>query len=331
MIYLNYKIEFNNTYLIIKLIMDYFSYFIPEKALFGCYPNQELIKQLENLHVKYIINLTSSNEDKITPYRSDTIIFINYPIKDRYIPEDIQSFSAFIVKISNLINNLSSNEKIYIHCKGGHGRSGVVVACLLAYINKISPEKALELTNKYHNNRLKMKDKWRKIGSPQTGKQKKFVYNLFKPFYYNKAVKKGSTVGFSNFSQHPIDVPEIGIFPTAESVFQAYKNINNKEYVEKMKKVENPYLAKIIGNKCEVNENWYNLRYKIMKNIIQLKFEQHKDFKINLLNTGLKHIYNQNYDIYWGKIINNDGENKLGEILMEVRNNYFLKLSINSK
>jgi len=70
---------------------------------------------------------------------------------------------------------LTNNEKIYIHCRGGHGRAGLVVACILSSICKISAIEAIKQTNEFHNNRKIMKIRWRKLGSPQTKKQKDFI------------------------------------------------------------------------------------------------------------------------------------------------------------
>ena len=155
--------------------MNNCAFFIPSKALFGGFPTQDEVNELENSGVRYFVNLTCDTEDKIFPYNTN-YINIQFPIRDRNVPEDINSFSEFIVNISNIINNLDNNELVYIHCKGGHGRSGIVVACILCYLYKISAEQAIECTTNYHNTRINMKEKWRKIGSPQTVAQKSFVY-----------------------------------------------------------------------------------------------------------------------------------------------------------
>lgn len=169
--------------------MDTSSYFIKDKALFGSYPSESAVKELESNGVKYFVNLTYDNEDKITQYTSDTSIIISYQIKDRSIPEDIHSFTELIIHIADIIKHLNPHEKIYIHCKGGHGRAGLVVACLICFLFNYSAYDALQYTSKCHNNRLVMRDKWRKIGSPQTYCQKKFVYQIFRPVNYTRMCK----------------------------------------------------------------------------------------------------------------------------------------------
>jgi len=165
--------------------MDYSSEFIKDKALFGSYPTQENVYDFENIGVRYFIDLTCSSEKNLTPYKTQ-YKYIRYPIADQKVPTNWKSFSQFIVSISETILSLKDNEKIYIHCKGGHGRSGVVVSCLLCYMYNITPEESLETTSSCHSKRKIMKEKWRKIGSPQTRLQKNFVFKFFEPLYVYK-------------------------------------------------------------------------------------------------------------------------------------------------
>lgn len=168
--------------------MDTCSYFIKDKALFGSYPSDVSVKELEDNGVRYFVNLTYDDEDKIKQYHTNYQI-ITYNIKDRSVPHDLLTFTQFISHLADIIKQLKISEKIYIHCKGGHGRSGLVVACLICYIFKLSPYEALNYTSKCHSNRSVMRDKWRKIGAPQTHLQKKFVHQLFRPINYARMFK----------------------------------------------------------------------------------------------------------------------------------------------
>ena len=62
-----------------------------------------------------------------------------------------------------------------------------------------------------------------------------------------------------------------------------------------------------------------------MENIIQLKFEQHEDFRTNLLNTGLRPIVEHTKDdAFWGDDgIDGKGQNILGKILTNIRNRWY--------
>ena len=118
---------------------------------------------------------------------------------------------------------MEKDQKVYLHCKGGHGRSGIVVACILCHIYSILPEEALRLTTAYHSQRPTMRPKWREIGSPQTRQQKSFVVRMFKPMYFYRAYRQGHTTGFSNYSSHPVTISELGKFPTSGQAFSSIK------------------------------------------------------------------------------------------------------------
>lgn len=155
------------------------SSFFAANGLFGSWPSQDDIAALLKWGVDVIINLASANERKVTPYTvpPDTnVTVINFPIKDTSIPDDRIAFCSLVVKICDF---LSKGMKVYIHCKGGHGRSGLLVAAVIAYNRHISPHDAIALTNEYHSSRRVMKEIWRSIGSPQTDNQKKFVIDMF--------------------------------------------------------------------------------------------------------------------------------------------------------
>ena len=168
-----------------KIEMDRSNWFIEEKAIFGGFPKQEEVEDLEAIGVRYFLDLTRSNERGITPYNTE-YSYENYPIFDRSCPIDKISFGKLVVKYGRIINDLPPGEKVYIHCRGGHGRSGLVASCLLAWIKKIPPQEAMEIANRYHFHRMQIREKWRRIGVPQTRVQKNFVLSFFKPVIITK-------------------------------------------------------------------------------------------------------------------------------------------------
>lgn len=153
------------------------SYFYKEKALFGGFPTQEEVLLLESLGVTWFVDLTSGKERKTTPYTT-CFNYIPYPITDQRVPSDIVGFVRFIYRLLSVIVQPNS-EKVYIHCKGGHGRSGLVAATLLCLLEEISPDEAIRRVTHSHNQRSLMKAKWRRIGSPQTRAQVNFLFSAF--------------------------------------------------------------------------------------------------------------------------------------------------------
>lgn len=153
------------------------SSFFCENGLFGAWPTQEEVEELEKWGVNVFINLANEKEKKVTPYTtSPSTEVISHPIPDRSIPRDKIKFCSLVIEVCRY---LSLGKKVYIHCKGGHGRAGMLVAAVLAYKYKISASEAIRLTTKFHSEREIMKKKWRDIGAPQTINQKMFVSSLF--------------------------------------------------------------------------------------------------------------------------------------------------------
>ena len=306
--------------------MEFCSYFIKEKALFGGYPTNNSKNELREQGVMVFVDLTTEQErENLEKYfLDDELFYINYPIEDRKIPIDPYDFTIFIAFLAKVIRKLPNKKKIYIHCKGGHGRAGIVVACLLCFMYNMAPESALELTTRYHSERKTMRAKWRTLGSPQTRTQKGFVIRLCKPIHFYKAYKQSPTTGFSNFSEHLIKIEDFGEFNTSEAAFQAYKEPDNKEYVTKMENIKIPRIAKDLGRKCKLREDWFDVRNNFMKNILKLKIEQHPEVKTNLLNTFLRPIIEHTKaDVYSENLNSVFVKNRLGKMWMKVKNDIY--------
>jgi ribA/ribD-fused uncharacterized protein len=302
--------------------MERSSYFIKNRALFGSYPTQQEIEELEKEGVRFFVDLTFKDERKIVPYNTK-YRYISFPIIDRQIPDNNIKFACFIQCLTSIIRNLKNGELFYLHCKGGHGRSGVVVAVLLCYMFGLSPEQALEHTTRYHSRRIVMRDKWRKLGSPQTFPQKNFVYFFCKPVNFYRAYKTGFTAGFSTFSPHPVTIDDLGTFLTCEAAIQAYKDPSNNEFIKKLQETVNPINAKNLGKKIIV-ENWDELAPNLMLRILKFKFDQHPEIKKTLLSTRLcPLIQHTRGDNFWGDGGDGSGMNYLGKQLMKLRESYY--------
>lgn len=121
------------------------NYYKVEDSIYaGEYPfavNQMLgIKKLDVLKqigVTTIIDLTECGE--LFDY-SNTLCNINhyrFPIKDRNIPNSLEK----VYNLMSYIDNAKSeNGTIYIHCWGGVGRTGTIVACWLVYNGQAAKE-----------------------------------------------------------------------------------------------------------------------------------------------------------------------------------------------
>lgn len=125
---------------------------------------------------------------------------------------------------------------------------------------------------------------------------------------------------FSNFSKHPIKIND-KMYKTVEHYFQSRK-FKDLEYRRKIRKAENPLIAKRLGGtrNIKLRSDWEEIKDDVMYKAVYTKFKQHKDIRKILLNTGNSIIIeNSPYDYYWGCGKTGIGKNKLGKILMKVR------------
>lgn len=125
---------------------------------------------------------------------------------------------------------------------------------------------------------------------------------------------------FSNF--YPQGFEENGVYwPTVEHYFQAMK-FNDLVYQEKIRNARTPKQAKDLGRtrKLPIRADWDLARDSVMKYALQKKFN-HPTLKKLLKNTGTRKLIESSpYDRYWGCGSDGSGENRLGYLLMEVRN-----------
>jgi N-glycosidase YbiA len=125
---------------------------------------------------------------------------------------------------------------------------------------------------------------------------------------------------FSNFSPHPIVLKGV-TWPTSEHYFQAQKFAGTPDE-EEVRRAKSPMVAARTGRsrKRPLREDWESVKDEIMHEAVLAKFTQHADLREILLGTGdaeiVEHTEN---DRYWGHGGDGTGQNRLGQILMKVR------------
>lgn len=121
----------------------------------------------------------------------------------------------------------------------------------------------------------------------------------------------------SNFWEVDILIPPF-LYKSVEAAYQASKTHDIADKL-KISKFEKPAIAKNYGEMVDIQEDWEDIKLNIMKNLLDQKFT-YPDLRRMLLSTGDKHLVEGNYwgDIYWG-VCKDVGENHLGLLLMEVR------------
>jgi ribA/ribD-fused uncharacterized protein len=129
---------------------------------------------------------------------------------------------------------------------------------------------------------------------------------------------------FSNLYRREIEF-EGSVYPTAEHAYQAGK-ARKSEVRAWLMSAPSPALLAMAAHGLyywDVSPGWSTLKFDRMKRILKVKYSQHEDMKILLLSTGtLRLVESATVDSpvnrLWGEV-NGKGQNKLGQLLMEVR------------
>ena len=125
---------------------------------------------------------------------------------------------------------------------------------------------------------------------------------------------------FSNFSRHAITLKGKR-WPTSEHYFQAQK-FAGTEHEEEVRQCKTAREAANKGRsrKLPLRRDWESVKDEIMREAVRAKFTQHDNLKAILLGTGdAKLVEHTTNDSYWGDGGDGSGKNRLGQILMQVR------------
>ena len=125
---------------------------------------------------------------------------------------------------------------------------------------------------------------------------------------------------FSNFAHYPMRLYGRD-WPTVEHFFQAQK-FPDTDYEEAIRQARSPAKAKAMGRtrRLRLRRDWERAKDGIMREAVWAKFSQHADIRAVLVATGDAVIVEDSpTDAYWGAGAHGGGKNKLGRILMSVR------------
>lgn len=148
---------------------DYGNWIIPGRLMCGPYPGLDNINFYNDIDSKHNIDMIL--EDGIDTFiclqEEEKFIdkgpsyarfirkecqYIHLPIKDGSVP----SRKDFIKNLVGIVRELERGRKIYIHCAGGHGRTGLYVCALIMILYKTDLGNALHITQYLHDKRRKI-------------------------------------------------------------------------------------------------------------------------------------------------------------------------------
>ncbi len=128
---------------------------------------------------------------------------------------------------------------------------------------------------------------------------------------------------FSNFSPHPINLQGT-YWSTVEHYYQAQKFVGTPDAVviPVIHAAPTPQAAAALGRDRtrSVRPDWEQVKIQVMHEAVLIKFLTHIDIQSILISTGDRLIVeNSPTDCYWGCGGDKTGQNHLGKILMNVR------------
>ena len=134
---------------------------------------------------------------------------------------------------------------------------------------------------------------------------------------------RGDWAVFSNFYHSPVKLDGVQ-YPTVENAFQAAKTLNPEE--RKVFTTCRPDEAKRYGRKVKLREDWEQVKEAVMLRLLMQKFKPGTENFEKLLSTGDGRIVEGNtwHDNIWGdcqcqRCVNTPGKNRLGNLLMAIR------------
>lgn len=225
---------------------------------------KEKIKIFEKSGINDFIDLTEEGE--LLPYAdhlNSDMRHYRFPIKDCQVPTSLTQMLDIVTCIYNL---KSEYHKIYVHCWGGVGRTGTVVACWYVY-NGYSADEALSKLD-YHKkfcpkSRIRMK-------SPTYESQKKYVYDFEKYIIYenlyptkNNNLIMGAICGDiigSSYEHYPTKTLTFSLFDN-HSKFTDDSVLTIATMDALMKKIDFSMSYKYWGNRyrgCGFGSTFYN-------------------------------------------------------------------------
>jgi ribA/ribD-fused uncharacterized protein len=127
---------------------------------------------------------------------------------------------------------------------------------------------------------------------------------------------RGQYYFLSNFYQTSVRYNGL-VFNNSEAAFQAQKTLDNHEKEQFINLAAGK--AKRLGKKVNLREDWESVKDEIMYEVVRAKFDQNNLIANQLLETGCEELVEGNNwgDHEWG--VCGYSENKLGKILMKVR------------
>jgi ribA/ribD-fused uncharacterized protein len=346
------------------MIPDNSNWLLTNKILIGGLPqDKKAFNLIKDNNISVFINLMRTTEYQskkkkpLFDYRDNKnrrdVEYYNYQITDNKTLSDekMLNISRVILKF------VEQGKNVYIHCLGGHGRTGVVSGIILhlkypnmTYFEILKKLQERHKTRKYSPNSgvPQSSVQFNQLHRIITGKDDILFYDtsdknfIFSNLYY-RPKKEGKAI--------PLFTVGKKSWYSSEAYFQSKKfvgskaNKYDKEYANMISKSDTGGKAFFLGRmkasaypmkvdgvnlntlikeyKCfaTIRDDWDDIKDIEMAIAVLAKFSQNEDLFKELLKTGDKKLveYSPKGDKYWATFWDKKGKNKLGKLLMKIR------------
>ena len=114
---------------------------IDDCIVLGAIPFSSDVQTLKDNGVECVINMCAESHGPASLYKKYNIDYFNLPTTDFTCP-DVETISK---GVSIIERYRDKDEKVYVHCKAGRGRSATIVFCWLVSSKKDRGEDAMKL------------------------------------------------------------------------------------------------------------------------------------------------------------------------------------------
>ena len=164
-----------------------YSYRVDDNVWAGEYPVWEWepsarsrqLKLFTDFGINYFLDLTESGEmPPYAAYLGQNIGRHTLPIPNGGVPESVERTADLFRSINEVLDKPGT--KLYIHCHGGVGRTGTIVACYYIYFQGMSAEDALaEMRRRYATH---SRSTW--MSAPETEAQLNFIKTFARTYQH---------------------------------------------------------------------------------------------------------------------------------------------------
>lgn len=163
-------------------LTEFASPLIHDRLYFGGAPDALMWEALERHNMTLIVNLLTETERRIFPYpvkKSDTWqpLMWHLPVPDQQLPEKPDAFLNMVRRIVQYMRQ-HPRSKVYVHCRGGHGRSPMMAGCILSALEGKVGAECIDAVSRAHWLRKRLSAKYYRQLCPVANRQRTFLHTL---------------------------------------------------------------------------------------------------------------------------------------------------------